>query len=85
MKCQKNLEQIDQQWIQPLPLQQQLELIQTITQRLIQALPKEASSSPGVASISIMNLHGLGAEIWQEIDAQAYVNQLRGEWEQQDK
>lgn len=26
---------------------------------------------------SIMELHGLGAEIWEGIDAQEYVNQLR--------
>ena len=57
------LEQIDQKWIQPLPLQQQLALIQTITQRLMQALPKESSTNPVDTWISIMNLHGLGAEI----------------------
>ena len=31
---------------------------------------------------SIMELHRLGKEIWQAIDAQEYVNELRGEWEQ---
>ncbi|MFZ8852392.1 hypothetical protein [Fervidibacter sp.] len=30
---------------------------------------------------SIMELHGLGAEIWQGIDAQEYVNELRREWD----
>ena len=29
---------------------------------------------------SIMELAGLGAEIWEGVDAQEYVNQLRGEW-----
>jgi hypothetical protein len=28
-----------------------------------------------------MELHGLGAEIWQGIDAQEYVEQLRSEWD----
>jgi hypothetical protein len=28
-----------------------------------------------------MELHGLGAEIWQGIDAQEYVDQLRSEWD----
>ncbi|MEN9935409.1 MAG: hypothetical protein RLZZ387_1988 [Chloroflexota bacterium] len=28
-----------------------------------------------------MELHGLGAEIWRGIDAQAYVNELRDEWD----
>lgn len=29
---------------------------------------------------SIMELEGLGKEIWQEIDAQEYVNQERASW-----
>ena len=33
---------------------------------------------------SIMELHGLGAEIWKGIDAQEYVNELRNEWDSQD-
>jgi len=28
-----------------------------------------------------MELHGLGKEIWQDIDAQEYVNHLRDEWD----
>lgn len=30
---------------------------------------------------SLLELEGLGAEIWQGIDAQEYVNQLRDEWD----
>lgn len=30
---------------------------------------------------SIMELRGLGKEIWQGVDAQAYVDQLRDEWD----
>lgn len=30
---------------------------------------------------SIMELHGLGKEIWEGIDAQEYVNELRAEWD----
>ena len=30
---------------------------------------------------SIMELHGLGAEIWEGVDAQEYVNGLREEWD----
>lgn len=29
---------------------------------------------------SILELEGLGAEYWQDIDAQAFINQLRSEW-----
>jgi hypothetical protein len=31
---------------------------------------------------SILELRGLGKEIWEGIDAQEYVNQLRDEWDQ---
>jgi hypothetical protein len=30
---------------------------------------------------SIRELRGLGKEIWRGIDAQEFVNQLRGEWD----
>lgn len=30
---------------------------------------------------SLLELEGLGAEIWDGIDAQEYVNQLRREWD----
>jgi hypothetical protein len=30
---------------------------------------------------SIAELHGLGKEIWEGIDAQSYVDRLRDEWE----
>lgn len=30
---------------------------------------------------SLLELEGVGAEIWQGIDAQAYVHGLRDEWE----
>jgi hypothetical protein len=31
---------------------------------------------------SILELAGMGAEIWEGIDAQEYVNQLRDEWDE---
>ncbi len=31
---------------------------------------------------SIVELRGLGKEIWQGIDAQEYVNKLRDEWDE---
>ena len=30
---------------------------------------------------SILELKGLGAEIWEGVDAQRYVDELRDEWE----
>jgi hypothetical protein len=36
---------------------------------------------PVGAKRSILALEGLGAEIWQGIDAQTYVDALRAEWD----
>jgi hypothetical protein len=33
------------------------------------------------AERDIMELRGLGKEIWQGVDAQEYVNRLRDEWD----
>lgn len=43
--------------------------------------------APAEAGHSLLELEGLGAEVWQgpdgqPLDAQQYVNQLREEWEQ---
>jgi hypothetical protein len=42
------------------------------------ATPKlgQADSNP-----SLLDLAGLGAEVWQGMDAQQYVDQLRAEWD----
>lgn len=53
------------------------ELVQMAVEKLLEA--EEAADRP---KHSIMDLHGLGAEIWKDekgelIDAQAYVNTLR--------
>ena len=48
-----------------------LEELTTIVSGCIQSKPKR----------SIMELSGLGKEIWQGIDAQEYVNQERLSWD----
>lgn len=68
------LDQIYEQQIKPLPRAARLQLLARIAQDL--AAVEEQQSS-----LSIMELHGLGAEIWQGIDAQQYVNELRDEWD----
>ena len=47
-----------------------LEELATIIRRQVMPKPKR----------SIMELKGLGKEIWQDIDVQAYVNQERDSW-----
>ncbi len=52
-------------------------------QQLIKVLV-DTLSEPVISSKQhdLIELAGLGAEIWQGVDAQAYVNQLRDEWDE---
>ena len=42
---------------------------------------EQSANTAERAKRSIMELHGLGAEIWHNIDAQTYVDELRNEWD----
>ncbi len=67
-----SIEQLYEEQIRRLTPEQKLRLIALIASELAEGLPKRPKRS-------IMELHGLGAEIWQGIDAQEYVDQLRSE------
>lgn len=71
-----NLEQIYREHIAPLPASEQLKLIEKVARELAVRGGGELAKTR-----SIMELHGLGAEIWEGIDAQEYVNKLRDEWD----
>ena len=49
--------------------------------RLFELLRREIEHEATEPRHSILELAGLGAEIWQGIDAQAYINELRSEWD----
>lgn len=66
-------EEIYQQYVKPLPNNEKLRLIAKVSNDLAETAESEKSKR------SIMELHGLGAEIWQGINAQEYVNELRSE------
>ncbi len=68
-------DQLYEQQIKPLPRAMRLQLLARIAQDL--ATIDEADEPER----SLLELEGLGAEIWQGIDAQQYVNELRDEWE----
>ncbi len=61
--------------VKSLSAHERLQLIELITHDLRETM----DSSEGR---SILELHGLGAEIWKGIDAQEYVAELRDEWDQ---
>ena len=67
-------EEIYQQYVKPLSDNEKLRLIAKVSADLAKAEETQPKRS-------IMELHGLGAEIWKGVDAQEYVNELRDEWE----
>ena len=60
--------------IQSLKPEEQLSLVEIISARLKKTLGKKRIKH------SILELEGLGAEIWKGIDAQDYVRKERESW-----
>ncbi|GBC94868.1 hypothetical protein HRbin16_00653 [bacterium HR16] len=73
------IEELYEQHIASRSIEEQLRLVQIIAQKL----SEQAKEAPKPQR-SIMELHGLGHEIWEGVDAQEYVNQLRDEWDRDD-
>ena len=71
---QKPIEKIYTQ-VEQLPLEEQLKLAAMILNKLATLQEKVTKKH------SIMELHGLGKELWEGIDAQEYVNRVRNEWD----
>jgi hypothetical protein len=71
------VEELYKQHIKPLLPAERLWLVELIAHDLL-AQPAGLAQRP---KRSIMELHGLGKEIWEDIDAQEYVNELRKEWD----
>ncbi|MCW5968714.1 MAG: hypothetical protein KIT57_09380 [Blastocatellales bacterium] len=70
-----DIEEIYRQQLKPLSTEERLRLIAMLAQDLAPEAP------PIKRERSILELHGLGKEIWEGIDAQEYVNSLREEWD----
>lgn len=68
------LDRLYEQQIRPLPVADRLQLISRIVEDLIDNAP--------TTKRRITELRGLGKEVWRDIDAQTYVDDLRTEWEQ---
>ena len=71
------VEQLYHASIEPIPMADQLRLIALMSQYLAQATGQPATLN----ARSLLELEGLGAEMWNGVDAQDYVNALRDEWE----
>ena len=57
-----------------LALPEQLQLLEDLTRTVRRQVDRKSKTH------SIMELEGLGAEIWQDIDAQSYVDRERASW-----
>jgi len=75
----RNTEEIYRQHIKPLSPAERLRLMELTVRDLAQ----QSSGLAGEPRRSIMELHGLGKEIWKGVDPQAYVRNLREEWDRQ--
>lgn len=71
------VEEIYRRHIKPLPPVERLQLLALVAQDLA----AEPAQSLEGHQRSLLELEGLGAEIWQGVDAQEYVNELRKEWD----
>jgi len=71
------VEQLYLQYIKPLTVAERLRLLALTAQDL----PSYSSEQHEAKEHSIMELEGLGADLWAGIDAQVYVNTLRAEWD----
>jgi len=73
-----NTKNIYEEHIKPLSREQQTQLLDLLRSEL------ENGTADG-QSHSILELHGLGKEIWRGVDPKDYVNNLRDEWEKRSK
>jgi hypothetical protein len=65
--------------VRALPPAERLELMAIIARELTERCTLEEKPLH-----SIMELEGLGKEVWEEVDAQEYVRKLRGAWDHGD-
>ena len=77
MTAQPEIEQLYARLIKPLTTADRLRLLAMIASDLA------ADNNDKPRERSILELEGLDAEIWEGVDAQQYVDELRDEWERE--
>lgn len=63
------------QQVRTLSIDQRKQLIGLIVDTLTEESPPEP------ARRSILEFEGVGAEVWQAVDVDEYINQMRDEWD----
>jgi hypothetical protein len=69
-----NVDELYKRYIKPLPAMERQRLLMLVSRDLV-------AEDDDDEEHSILELEGLGAEIWEGVDAQEYVNALRDEWD----
>jgi hypothetical protein len=76
----RDVEDLYEKYVRPLSADDKRELVKLTAEDLNrEGQPRDAA--PRRASHSLLELEGLGEELWRGIDAQEYVNELRREWD----
>jgi hypothetical protein len=75
----KSAQQIYERYIRSLPIAERLQLLAVVAHDL--ASESSHAELHKQQKHSIMELHGLGAHVWEAADPQDYVNKLRDEWD----
>ena len=73
----EHIREIYRQHIKPFSTVDQLRLVELIAHGLGATVYQDVPQSR-----SLLDLEGLGEEIWKGIDPQVYVTELRKEWDQ---
>jgi hypothetical protein len=76
-KISLTVDELYEQQVRARPLRERLQLAQRI---LAEAADVGAADS-GERRRSLLELEGMGADLWDSVDAQTYVERLRQEWD----
>ncbi|HEV2122778.1 MAG TPA: hypothetical protein VGW38_08395 [Chloroflexota bacterium] len=75
---QPNVDDLYSRHIRPLPAEDRLRLLAIMAQELA-----AIGAAPDTEKRSLLELEGVGVDLWKGMDAQVYVDGMREEWEHQ--
>lgn len=71
-------EEVYERYVKALPAAERLRLLAVVAEDLA----RSPTASEPRAKRSMMELHGLGSERWEGVEPDAYVEHLRGDWDE---
>lgn len=72
MRAEPNIDQLYERQIKALPRAAKL--------RLLARISEDLTNNDAEETLSIMGLHGLGAELWRGINVEAFIDAERNSW-----